>query len=401
MFLFLSIFFVVVFLILLFSVKLNDLRKDFSEGVLVESENQTKEEKGERRFKIIDDIVSFLHLGPEIPPPPKIEWIKYQGCVTDGLLNGYGGKTKEMIAMINRSECKYLHRAIETWLSAPDFKEIKKNMKKLDKQKGFVVGMFFAEAIDKKDKFYFSNEKRNFDFSKMCREGSDNFWGEHTCIPSFSKKEYRRYVLYTAEKAMDLGVQVFLFGQVYYQDDVSRAEIAQVLADMREYADFKGMEILIGAQTNDITDEKYLKLFDFIEGGVGIDENGKVEDLPCSSKWWDEEKGGWCWALLWHEKYASKANNVLVHLDWSGRIGDDMSTFARMEPQKRIETLSRLYNNFQEKEIGFLMPFLAVIPENNGSCFGPKRGYYSADNQYGCKDEDGINKILKQASQKE
>ncbi len=399
LFIFLGIIFFL-FLILLFkNVILRE--KSNKNDVIVKSEYQEKEKKEGMRFRIIDNIVNFLHLGPEVPPPPKMNWIKYQGCVTDGLLNGYGDKTEEMIAMVNRSECKYLHRAIETWLDAPDFKKIKKNMKKLNKEKGFVVGMFFAEAIDKKDEFYFSNEGRNFNFSRMCRQGSDNFWGEHTCIPSFSKKEYRQYVLYTAEKAMDLGVQVFLFGQVYYQDDISQAEIAQVLADMREYADFRGIKILIGAQTNDIADEKYLKLFDFIEGGVGIDKNGRIEDLPCSSKWWDKQKGGWCWALLWHERYLKKANNVLVHLDWSGKIGDDMSIFAKMNSQERIRTLSNLYENFKKKGVGFLVPFLAVLPRNNGSCFGPIPGYYSADNQYGCKDEDGINKILKQNQKNE
>ena len=163
---------------------------------------------------------------------------------------------------------------------------------------------------------------------------------------------------------------------------------------MRSHAKFKGIEILIGAQTNSIEDEEYLRQFDFIEGGVGLRSNGTVEDGPCFSRYQTNGEG-WCWALLWHEKYKNKANNVLVHLDWSGRVGDDMATFANMSKSTREKTLKGLHEKFTSQDVGFLMPMLAVLPPNNSGCHGDKKRYYSADKRYTCQDEDTINRTLK------
>lgn len=336
----------------------------------------------------------FIPTGPDVPPPPSMERMKKQGCIADGLFNGYGGDTKNSIKMINRSECYYLHRSIETWLDPPDFKDIEKNLKKIKKGKDFVYGMFIAEAIDTKASYHYPAEDRDFDFSKMCRDGSKNVWGEHTCKPSMDRSEYRKYLRYITEQAMDLGVQSFMFGQVYYQDSKSTPIAPEIIKEMKEYASFKGMEIVVGAQTNDIDDEKYLKTFDFIEGGVGLDSDGNVEEGPCFSRWWKKE-GDWCWALLWHQQFSSKANNVFVHLDWSGKKGDDMSTFALMNRTTRQQTLDKLHRYFESKNVGFLMPMLAVLPKENGGCHAKSRKFYSANKKYSCKDEDAINKTIK------
>jgi hypothetical protein len=158
---------------------------------------------------------------------------------------------------------------------------------------------------------------------------------------------------------------------------------------MKEYAKKKDMDIVIGAQTGSITDKKYLSRFDFIEGGLGINENGEIEDGPC---WSGMES---CWALLWHKTYAGKAENVFLHLDWSGLSFDDMSKFARMDSAKRAEILKKLHNYFTSRNMGFLMPIMATLHSENGGCFGPGAGFYSASKAYSCKDEDVINLILK------
>jgi hypothetical protein len=155
------------------------------------------------------------------------------------------------------------------------------------------------------------------------------------------------------------------------------------------------MQIIVGAQTNNITDEEYLHLFDFIEGGVGLHSSGAVEDGPCFSRWWDtKNNSGWCWALMWNNKWKSKANNVFVHFDWSGKKGDDMSTFALMSDDLRHKTLQRLHHKFTSQDVGFLMPLLAPLPKDNGGCHGPRKSFYSPSMKYGCKDLDVINKIL-------
>jgi hypothetical protein len=333
---------------------------------------------------------------PILPPPPhpKMELIKSRGCVADGLLNGYGGDENTSVAMINRSQCYYLHRALETWLEPPDFEKAYKIHQEITKP-NTVYGMFLAEAIDTKSRYEYPAEEREFDFKAMCRKGSKNFWGEHTCKPTLESVEYRKYLEYITERAMDLGVQVFLFGQVFYQDtpDLDHSRMPEVMEEMREYAEFRGMKIFIGAQTNDTEDERYLRQFDFIEGGVGIDESGGVEEGPCFSRWW-KNPGDWCWALLWHPEYVTKANHVLVHLDWSGKLGDDMSRFTRMDKETRAGTLKRLHAYFLERNVGFLLPMMARLHRDNGGCYGDDKHFYSASRKYSCDDEAAINRIL-------
>lgn len=331
----------------------------------------------------------------ETPPtPPSMERMKQQGCIADGFLSDYGENATSTAKLISRSNCYYLHRALETWLRPPDF-ELAQKIKAQVTKPDLVYGMFIAEAIDTKANYFYPPEQRDFEFAKMCRNGSANKWGEHTCQPSFEKREYMLYVQYITKQAIDMGIQSFMFGQVFLQDnnDPDRSLLTTVMGTMRGYADSKGIQIVIGAQTNDIQDESYLRLFDYIEGGVGLHTDGSIENKPCFSRWWKKE-GDWCWALLWHDTFASKANNIFIHLDWSGRSGDDMSTFARMSPDERYKTMKRLHAYFTSHNIGFFLPFLAPLPANNNSCYGPKKRFYSPDNKYTCKDEDGLNKIL-------
>ena len=239
------------------------------------------------------------------PPSPDMERMKREGCIADGLLTGGFSDQDRAIRMVNRSECYYLHRAIETWRQPPDWDEVDREARKL--RDGFVIGMFLAEAIDVKDEYRYPDEDRLFDFRSMCRPGSENFWGEHTCKPYIGREEYRKYLLYVTREAMERGVQVFLFGQVYLQDsgNLEETELPALLEEMRLMADHLGMRIFIGAQTNDIDREDYLRLFDFVEGGVGVSPEGAIEDGPCFSRWWKEE-GDWCWALLWHDRFRKR-----------------------------------------------------------------------------------------------
>jgi hypothetical protein len=347
-------------------------------------EKRVVEEETARKSRIIENPI-IIHR-PK-PNPVDMNRLKKQGCVADGLLSEYNPENEKFVELINRSNCYYLHRAIETWLTPPDFTTADYVMSQITK-KDVVYGMFIAEAIDFRDEYFKDETGREFDFKQMCKEGSEDAWGPHTCKPKFSSKEYRDYIAYITHKAIDLGVQSFTFGQIYMQENAEKDYAPRIVKDIRDYAKKKGVNIIVGAQTGTITDPEYLKLFDYIEGGVGIDSNGNVEDGPCLSR---KES---CWALLWHENFSSKVKNVLLYLDWSGIIYDDLDIFARMSAGKRAETLENLYQQFTAQNMGFLMPFFGVMDNNNGGCRGPKKKFYSPDNSYSCKDENVINAIL-------
>jgi len=325
------------------------------------------------------------------PGPISMDLMKTNGCVADGLLSGYGDKTKEIVKTINRSKCVYLHRSLETWLKAPDFSEAFDIMEKIE-NRPLIYGMFLAEAISTRKKYKDPMTGKTFYYDTMCREGTEGRWGDNTCIPSMSNVEYRRYLKAVTRRAMDVGIQSFLFGQLQLQDEnptFAATEMRGIIDDMHAYAKERGMQIVIGGQTDDITDEKYLRLFDYIEGGVGIDSAGNVENQPCFSG------HGSCWALLWDKRYSSKANNVFLHLDWSGMTWDDMGIFARMSQETRIRTLKNLYKKFTSQKMGFMMPFLAVLNHENDGCYGPNKHFYVPSNKYKCQDEDQINKIMR------
>lgn len=327
------------------------------------------------------------------PGPISMDLMKSNGCVADGILSGYGDKTKEIVKMINRSKCVYLHRALETWLKPPDFDKALEIMKQIDK-KPLVYGMFLAEAIATNRTYDDATVNGRLQYDKMCRAGTEGRWGDNTCIPSIQNVEYRRYLKAVTHRAIDMGIQSFLFGQIQLQDEhpnFTETEMKNILVDMRQYARDKGVAIVIGAQTDDITDEKYLRMFDYIEGGVGIDSQGTVENQPCFS---GHES---CWALLWDKKYSSKANNVFLHLDWSGLTWDDMGVFARMPQETRIATLSNLYQKFTSQKMGFMMPFLAVLNHANNGCYGPNKNFYVPSDKYKCKDENAINNMMSDA----
>jgi hypothetical protein len=381
-----TIFFVSLFLFLAISIAgYFALIKDSSRSVTVDNARASQPAVQVDDLSAISDRQEVLQK-PK-PLPVSMDRVKSQGCVTDGLLSEYNPENDKFIALINRSNCYYLHRAIETWLTPPDFAKAESIMNQVTK-KDVVYGMFIAEALNVRNHYFNADTGHEFNFKDMCRDGSANIWGEGTCKPTFSSKEYRNYLQYITHKAIDLGVQSFTFGQIYMQESGKKDFAPKIVQDMRDYAEQQGVNIIIGAQTGNITDEKYLKMFDYVEGGVGINSQGAVEDGPCLSS---RES---CWALLWNDQYASKANNVLLDLDWTGILSDDLDIFARMDQATRANTLKNLYKKFATKKTGFMMPMFGVVNNDNNGCRGPKKKFYSPDNSYSCQDENVINALL-------
>lgn len=352
----------------------------------------------ELRYQRLSERTELKHvpqpvLPQPVPPPPNMDRMKREGCVTDGLLSGYGDE-KHNITMINRLPCYYLHRSIETWLDAPNWEKINK-IKSGITRGPVIYNMFIAEAIHTQEKYRDTVKDKKFNFKKMCKSGSNDRWGPRSCVPTLQKASYRRYVTQIMKEAIDNDIQSFLFGQVYMQDarTLKNSHLPEIIAEVRTYAAARGMSIVIGAQTNNITDSGYLQMFDFIEGGVGVNSDGFIEQNACFSRWY-KNPGDWCWALLWHDDYRSIARNVFVHLDWSGRHGDDMATFVSMDSVTRAATLRRLYNFFINDNIGFMLPVMTALPAEHDGCYGNRPRYYSADNRYKCQDEDVIASIL-------
>jgi len=391
------LFLLAILVLAVFVVVADMLRIDQEVRKEVLAEWQSPEDSGGEKIFRYDENRSSNRLHAPYPSSPSKEqmlsYIKTAGCVADGFLSGYGDE-EEIGALLARSECEYAHRAVETWREPPDFEEAVRIMKLVGRP--MVYGMFIAEAIDTKDDYTYGTESRDFSFKKMCKAGSENYWGEHTCVPHTSRNEYRRYIDQITKDAMESGVRVFMFGQVFMQDDVNETHMPEIVQSIREYAQFLNVDILVGAQTNDIEDEEYLRLFDFIEGGVGFRADGSIDPGKCSSRWW-KNGVGWCWALLAHEHWREKANNVVVHLDWNGNIGDEMNRFASMSREKRAQAMRDLSSYYTSQGISFLFPFLTPLDSANGGCYGEKTRYYSPDNTHECKDENVMNEIMKEA----
>jgi hypothetical protein len=80
------------------------------------------------------------------PQPVSMSRLKNQGCVTDGLLSEYNPERENYIRLMNRSNCYYFHRAVETWMLPPDFETIEYAMGRMSK-KDVVYGLCIAEAL--------------------------------------------------------------------------------------------------------------------------------------------------------------------------------------------------------------------------------------------------------------
>lgn len=227
----------------------------------------------------------------------------------------------------------------------------------------------------------------------MCAKNSKDFWGAGTCKPTISSEKYILYLTSIIKDSIDLGITDFTFGQIYHQNPnglKSLLPLKDLIKEMKKYGKEKNLNITFGAQTNTISNEEYLKTFDYITGGIGQNEDGNIEEgHPCWSYY--KNLNGFCWALLWDKKYKDKANNIFVYLDWNNDNTDDIHRFIKMDKSKRAKFLEYAYTFFKKKKIGFLFPLGEVLGQTGGNCHGKTKEFYSASNTYSCQDEDAIN----------
>ncbi len=308
--------------------------------------------------------------------------IRKYPCMFDSILFPNVEDKDGYYSMLARSKCVYLPRVVETWSNPPIWQTITANMDLIKSKtdgKSYVYGMFIAESIDTTAN-YFDDTGRKFDFAAMCRPGSQNHWGTNTCIPTTNSEEYMRYLRYIITKAMDVGIQDFMFGQTGHQD--TSRKLPAFVAEMRQLAAQKGVAVVFGQQPNDLSDETYLKSFDYINGSTCPEGVSAHE---------------YCIQNTDIVKNKSKANLVLAELDWSS-VSDDIHLFAKMNSNDRKSWLTAKINNLSSLGVAFNRPFR--IPLNggaDGACHGSNQYVYSPDNKYGCKDEDFLNATFVQS----
>jgi len=317
--------------------------------------------------------------------------MKSRGCTFDGITTD--PDPAGQAALVNRSPCQYLHRALETWTNPPDFDQARHVLSQMTKR-GMVYGMFIAEAISTNKPYYYPDENRSFRFQDMCRPdpGAQDYWGPNTCIPSFQQPEYQKYVRYIVTRALDIGIQDLAFGQVYLVDDVSNPRLPALMADYRAIARNRGQRAILGGQTNDISNVSYLQSFDYVFGGVGERSDqppGYLEPGPCATK-----VTGFCWALLWTQPWISSARNVLINFDWASDRGDDSNVFAGMTPLERSTALAGYYNAFLGNNVGFLLPYSMPLAGAPDTCHGSNPWVYSPDNRFTCQDEAALSNAV-------
>ncbi|MCX6712905.1 MAG: DUF2341 domain-containing protein, partial [Candidatus Vogelbacteria bacterium] len=290
--------------------------------------------------------------------------------------------------LINRSGCQYIHRALDTEWGLVDFDAAKSKMAQVTKS-GMVYDMFITEGINVTRTYYYPDENRNFNFSAMCKSGTMGQWGTNTCVPSYASDEYRKYLRYVTRKAIDIGIQTFSFAQVYMGDNMSSPILPSIIDEIKQYAASKGKTVLVGGQTNDISNQTYLRKMDYVIGGLGENDQGVIETGSCASKF---SSGSFCWALLYNQPWFSNANNVIIHMDWDGRANVDADTFAHMSDSLRASFLRNTYAAFKAKGVGLMLPY--GIPIVSNSICGSTGSLYTPDNNGPCKDESVMNSIL-------
>jgi hypothetical protein len=219
--------------------------------------------------------------------------VKFAGCTLDGLLNSYSGietGSNEItgrltlfdnyVDLLSRSHCIYVNRAVETWDTPPDFSAIEANMTALlrHSRRSYVFGVFVAESVSLTKTYYYPDESRNFNFREMC-ESTPEPAASH-CIASFEQAEYQKYVAYIAQKSIDLGFQVFLFGAAGLTDSKSTATtsgLLKVVRKIKSYAAKNNVSALFIAQDpSTFGGRAYIDSFDLVQGGAYIDADGSL-----------------------------------------------------------------------------------------------------------------------------
>jgi hypothetical protein len=293
------------------------------------------------------------------------QMVKFSGCTFVGLIGTDNTGTEvsgrriagtqltwfnDYVSLIARSNCNYLGRAISTWESPPNFPAIAANMAAFQQQMSqlqqsssvpqtYVFGEYVAERVSLTASYYYDWENRYFDFSQMC--GAAPAPGAVECMASYNQPEYVKYVTFMITKSIDLGLQVYLFGDATNTDSrgtVTSSNLVKVMNQMRSYAAAKGMSVLFIAQNpSTFGGPAYVNTFDLIQGGAYINDNGTIPDTPIVS---NKGAGNSAPPRLWMvtNKQGQPYYNfqkLVIEYDWFSHPLDDSSEMACLAIQSQ------------------------------------------------------------------
>jgi hypothetical protein len=163
--------------------------------------------------------------------------------------------------------------------------------------------------------------------------------GDTDCLASFHQAEYVNYVTDMITKSIDLGLQVYLFGDTSNTDSQSTmrsSNLVKVMAQMRTYAVSKGVSVLfIGQNPSTFGGQSYVDSFDLIQGGAYINANGSIPDTSLVS---NKGAGNHAPPRLWLVTNAQgqpyyNFQKLVIEYDWFSHPLDDSSEMACLSIQ--------------------------------------------------------------------
>lgn len=331
--------------------------------------------------------------------------IKNHGCVAASLLfgdKGYvpgGARFQQDVSMLAASPCRYLHGSIQTYNRPPIWDDIvaRKGVVDASTSKTYVYSMAIAENVDTGAKYTDPTTGHTFDFLSMCPTPPAS--GLETCTPSFARPEYQDYVVSIVTKALEEGVQDFVFGQPFLTGlETHLGQPNNVLDRIAAAARNSGRVYVLGAQTNSNSNPDFLQKFDYIMGGLGITADGSIDQSDANSHC-ALSVPEFCYALLWDPFYVALANNVVISLDWASFPTDEMHRFARMSRKDRQDLIYTEFTRMRgiggSGKVSLLLPYRAVIQTTHGDeCRDIDSDYYTPSMDGNCRDENAFALVL-------
>ena len=325
--------------------------------------------------------------------------VKYSGCTFAGLIGTSDAgqeATGKLIAgtqltlfndyvdLISRSNCTYIGRAVDTWDWAPDFTAIASNITAFNERVTgtHILGEYVAEKVPLNGPTYYSTILgRDYIFANMCK--TPPVTGDTDCKDSYNQPEYVTYVTDIMTQSINLGIQVFLFGEVGNTDSngtLASSQLVQVMNSMRTYAASKGQQVLYVAQfPSTYGGSSYLNSFDLIQGAVYMNANGTIPNTPTVTN-----KDGPAPPRLWLATNASgkpvyNPQKLVIEYDWFSNPIDDSSEMGCLSTNSQayfdylrslstancplgtmvgsaVPVTTAIYNNLKSLGVGFWRP---------------------------------------------